>query len=235
MKSLASFLRRSFLAGILVIVPLGITYLILKLVFGAVDNILAPYIEKIIGLDIPGLGVVATIIIIFLAGLVATNVFGKTMLHYFYKVVSRIPIVGSVYVSARQVIEALGKADTHSFKRVVFVQYPRSGILTMGFVTRDTYKVIDKDGKESEVINVFLPHAPNPMSGFFIVCKASDAIRVGMTVEQGIKLIVSAGILAPVEPLFVEDTEAVKSEKTAGDEPGKGKTGAEQTGPSTGI
>jgi len=234
MRSIARFLRSSFLAGILVIVPLGITYLILKLFFGAVDNILAPYIERIVGVHVPGLGVAATIIIVFLAGLIATNVFGKTLLHYFYRVVSRIPIVGSVYVSARQVIEALGKADTHSFKRVVFVQYPRSGILTMGFVTRDTYKVVDKDGKESEAINVFLPHAPNPMSGFFIVCKASDAIKVGLSVEQGIKLVVSAGILAPVEPLYVEDTQALKSPELSAREPGIWRPGTKPEGPNPG-
>jgi uncharacterized membrane protein len=210
MNAIARFVRHSFLTGILVIVPLGVTYLILKLLFSAVDNILAPYIEKFLGLQIPGLGVAATIILIFLAGLVATNVFGKTLLGYFHRGIAKIPVVGSVYVSSRQVIEALGTADTRSFKRVVFIQYPRKGLLTMGFVTRDHYTVIDKQGRKSEVVNVFLPHAPNPMSGFFIVCKSSDAIRVGITVEQGIKLVVSAGILAPSEPLFVEDTEALE-------------------------
>lgn len=225
MKSVARFLRRCFLAGILVIVPLGVTYLILKLVFNGVDNILAPYIERFIGIDIPGLGVAATIVVILLTGLVATNVFGKTLLNYFHKGVSKIPVVGSVYVSARQVVEALGTADTRSFKRVVFVQYPRKGLLTMGFVTRDNYTVVDKNGRESEVINIFLPHAPNPMSGFFIVCNASDAIRVGISVEQGIKLVVSAGILAPAEPLMVENTDALLRVNEASEgEPGEDTT-----------
>jgi len=219
MRSLGRFLRHSFLTGILVIVPLGVTYLILKLVFNAVDNILAPYIEKFIGLDIPGLGVAATIILIFLAGLVATNVFGKTLLGYFHRGVARIPVVGSIYVSAKQVVEALGTADTHSFKRVVFIQYPRKGLYTMGFVTREHYSLIDKQGRKGDVINVFLPTTPNPTSGFFIVCKPSDAIRAGITVEQGIKLVVSGGILAPPEPLVVDDTEALLGP----DEPGGGK------------
>jgi uncharacterized membrane protein len=213
MNSVARFIRHSFLTGILVIVPLGVTYLIIKLLFNAVDSILAPYIEKFIGLHIPGLGVAATIVLIFLAGLVATNVFGKTLLNYFHKGVARIPVVGSVYVSARQVIEALGTADTRSFKRVVFVQYPRKGLLTMGFVTRESYTIVDKQGRTSEAINVFLPHAPNPISGFFIVCKSSDAIGVGITVEQGIKLVVSAGILAPSGSLLVESTEALEKEQ----------------------
>ena len=212
MRSIAKFLRHCFLGGILVIVPLGITYLILKLVFNAVDSILAPYIEKIIGLHIPGLGVAATIVIVFLAGLVATNVFGKTLLAYFHRVVSKIPVVGSVYVSAKQVIEALGTADTQSFKRVVFLQYPRKGLFTMGFVTRERYTLIDTRGRKTEVIHIFLPTTPNPTSGFFIVCRPSDAIRAGITVEQGIKLVVSGGILAPPGPLMVEDTDALLRE-----------------------
>ena len=215
MNSFSRFIRHSFLAGIFVIVPLGVTYLIIKLLFNAVDNILAPYIEKLVGLHIPGLGVAATIVLIFLAGLVARNVFGKTLLNYFHRVVSRIPIVGSVYVSARQVIEALGATDTRSFKRVVFVQYPRKGLLTMGFVTREHYAVIDKQGKTTEVINVFLPTTPNPTSGFLIVCRPSDAIKAGITVEQGLKLVVSGGILAPPGSLAVEDTDALLRDNDA--------------------
>ena len=209
MNSFSRFIRRCFLAGILVIVPLGITYLIIKLFFNAVDHILAPYIEKLVGLHIPGLGIAATIILIFLAGLLATNVFGKTLLGYFHTAVSRIPVIGVVYVSASQVMEALGAVDTHAFKRVVFVHYPRKGLLTMGFVTREPYKVVDSEGKTAEVINVLLPHTPNPVDGFFIICKASDAIRAGISVEQGLKLVVSGGLLAPPGPLEVEDTEAL--------------------------
>ena len=231
MKSVARFLRRCFLAGILVIVPLGVTYLILKLVFNGVDNILAPYIEKFVGLGIPGVGVAATIIIIFLAGLIATNIFGKTLLNYFHKGVSKIPVVGGVYVSARQVVEALGTADTRSFKRVVFVQYPRKGLLTMGFVTREHYTVVDKRGRKTEVMNIFLPTTPNPTSGFLIVCRPSDAIMAGITVEQGIKLVVSGGILAPPEPLMVEDTDALlRVNETSEREHGEDKTETNTSG-----
>jgi uncharacterized membrane protein len=150
-----------------------------------------------------------------LAGLVATNVFGKTLLNYFHKGIAKIPLVGSVYVSAKQVMEALGATDTRSFKRVVFVEYPRKGLLTMGFVTKDPYTAIDKHGRRSEVINVFLPTTPNPTTGFFVVCRPSDAIGAGITVEQGIKLVVSGGILAPPEPLRVEDTDALLRESDA--------------------
>ncbi|KPJ61246.1 MAG: hypothetical protein AMJ46_02810 [Latescibacteria bacterium DG_63] len=207
MASIARFLRRRFLAGILVLVPLGITYLILRLLFNAIDNILAPYIETYFNIRIPGLGVVATIVIVFLVGLFATNVLGRRLLNYFDRGLSRIPLVGNLYVASRQVIEAVGGAGTESFKRVVFVEYPRRGLFTLGFVTRDNYLVNDTQGNKHEVVNIFVPTSPNPTSGVFIVAKASDVIRADLTVEQGIKLIVSGGIIVPPHPLVLEGAE----------------------------
>ncbi|UCF77839.1 MAG: DUF502 domain-containing protein [Candidatus Eiseniibacteriota bacterium] len=207
MASVARFLRRRFLAGILVLVPLGITFLILRLVFNAADSILAPHIETYLRIHIPGLGLVATIIIIFLVGLFATNVLGRRLFHYFSVGLSRIPVVGSLYVASRQVIEALGGTGTESFKRVVFVEYPRRGLFTLGFVTKDNYHVKDAQGIEHEVVNIFVPTSPNPTSGVFIIARVSDVIRADLTVEQGIKLIVSGGIIVPPQPLVLEGAE----------------------------
>ncbi|MFH0777789.1 MAG: DUF502 domain-containing protein [Candidatus Eisenbacteria bacterium] len=210
MIAIGRLLRHKFLAGILVVVPVGVTYMVLKLLFGAVDNILAPIIERFLGLHIPGLGVATTIFLVFLIGLIATNVFGKTILNYVDRGLSRIPFVGTVYVSAKQVTDALGKSSAASFKRVVFVEYPRKGLLVLGFVTRERLMVTDKDGHTTEVVNVFLPTTPNPTSGFFVATKPSELIRVDLTVEQGIKLVMSGGILAPPEPLMMDETAAVE-------------------------
>jgi uncharacterized membrane protein len=207
MVSIARFLRRRFLAGILVLVPLGITFVILRLLFNATDSILAPHIENYLNVHIPGLGVVATIVIIFLVGLFATNILGRRLLAYFDRGLSRIPLVGKLYVASRQVIEAVGGTGTESFKRVVFVEYPRRGLFTLGFVTKDDYPVTDTQGNEHDVVNIFVPTSPNPTSGVFIVAGASDVIRADLTVEQGIKLIVSGGIIVPPQPLTLEATE----------------------------
>lgn len=207
MVSVARFVRHRFLAGILVLVPLGITFLILRLLFNATDSILAPYIRTYLKMHIPGLGLVATILIIFLVGLFATNVLGKRLISYFDRGLSRIPLVGSLYVASRQVIEAVGGTGTESFKRVVFVEYPRRGLFTLGFVTRDNYSVSDTQGEKHDVVNIFVPTSPNPTSGVFIVAKASDVVRADLTVEQGIKLIVSGGIIVPPQPLVLEGAE----------------------------
>jgi uncharacterized membrane protein len=207
MASIARFLRSRFLAGILVLVPLGITFVILRLLFNATDSILAPYIENYLGMHIPGLGVVATVVIIFLVGLFATNVLGKRLLHYFDRGLARVPLVGNLYVASRQVIEAVGGTGTESFKRVVFLEYPRRGLFTIGFVTKDNYLASDSEGKEHEVVNIFVPTSPNPTSGVFIIARASDVIRADLTVEQGIKLIVSGGIIVPPQPFILEESE----------------------------
>ncbi len=203
MSSIAKFLRRKLLAGILVVVPLGVTYFVLKLLFNSVDNILAPYIERLLGRDIPGLGLAATIILIFLAGLFGTNVLGRFFLEYIERGLSKIPVVASIYVSAKQIMEAVGTANTKSFKRVVLLEYPRKGLITLGFVTRDPYPVTDREGKTRSVVNIFVPTTPNPTSGFFIISDEADLIKTGMTVEEGIKLVVSGGMIVPphlIEP-----------------------------------
>jgi uncharacterized membrane protein len=202
MRAIARFLRRKLVAGVLVLVPLGVTYFVLKFIFNTVDNILAPYIQKYLGRDIPGVGIAASIILIFLAGLLGTNVLGRWVLSYLDKALSKVPVVSSVYLSAKQVIEALGSGNTKSFKRVVLLEYPRKGLITLGFVTRDPYLTVGLDGKTSEVVNIFVPTTPNPTSGFFIIANVCDLINTNMTVEEGIKLVVSGGILVPPHPLI---------------------------------
>jgi uncharacterized membrane protein len=206
MRSVVRFFRRKLLAGILVLVPIGVTYFVLKLIFNGVDNILAPYIENYLGRDIPGLGLVATVILVLLAGLLGTNVFGKHMLSYIDRGLSKIPIVAGIYVSAKQVVEAIGTANTKSFKRVVLVEYPRKGLLTLGFVTKDAYTVVGKDGTKKEVMNIFVPSTPNPTTGFLIIVQKSQVIGIDLTVEEGIKFVVSGGILAPSRTWVIDET-----------------------------
>jgi len=206
MRAFLRFIRSKLIAGILFLIPLGFTYLVLKWLFNSVDNILAPYIESLIGRDIPGLGLAATIILVLLAGLLATNVFGKHMLSYIDRGLAKIPVVSGVYVSTKQFVEAIGSTSTKSFKRVVLVEYPRKGLLTFGFVTKDVYTVVGKDGTTKEVVNIFVPSTPNPTTGFLIVVQKSQVIGVDLSVEEGVKLVVSGGILAPTRTCVLDDT-----------------------------
>jgi len=217
MGAFLRFLRSKLIAGILVLIPIGVTYFVLKWLFNSVDNILAPYIENYLGRDIPGLGLAATIILVVLAGLLATNVFGKHMLSYIDRGLAKIPIVAGIYVSTKQFVEAIGTANTKSFKRVVLVEYPRKGLLTFGFVTKDVYTVVGKDGTKKDVVNIFVPSTPNPTTGFLIIVQKSQVIGVDLTVEEGVKLVVSGGILAPIRTLVVDETRSL-SETTPAQE-----------------
>ena len=173
------------------------------------DHILAPYLESLIGRSIPGLGLAATIVLVLLAGLFGTNVLGKHLLAYFDRGLSRVPVVAGIYTSTKQFMEAIGTTNTKSFKRVVLVEFPRKGLLTLGFVTRDVYVITGKDGTRHEVLNVFVPHSPNPVTGFILVVQKSQVIGVDLSVEEGVKIIVSAGIITPARTYSMDDTGAM--------------------------
>ncbi len=221
MRTIVTFLRSKLLAGILVLVPIGVTYFVLKWIFNALDSILAPYIENLIGRDIPGLGLAATIVLVLLAGFVGSNIFGKHLLTYIDKGLARVPIVAGIYMSTKQFVEAIGTANTKSFKRVVLIEYPRKGLLTFGFVTKDVYAVAGRDGTTKEVVNVFVPSTPNPTTGFLIVVPKSQIVGVDLTVEEGVKLVVSGGIIAPYRTCVLDDTRPL-AEKTSPEEPPRG-------------
>ncbi|MBN1505076.1 MAG: DUF502 domain-containing protein [Candidatus Eisenbacteria bacterium] len=220
MRAVLRFLRSKLIAGVLFLIPLGVTYFVLKLIFNSVDNILAPYVENLIGRDIPGLGLAATLILVLLAGLVATNIFGRHMLSYIDRGLSKIPIVSGIYVSTKQFVEAIGATNTKSFKRVVLIEYPRRGLITFAFVTKDAYTVVGKDGTKCEVVNVFVPSTPNPTTGFLIILPKSQVIGVDLTVEEGVKMIVSGGIIVPYRMCQLEHTRAFADATELGSSPG---------------
>jgi uncharacterized membrane protein len=218
-RAIATFLRRKLLAGILVLVPIGVTYFVLKWIFGALDSILAPYVENLIGRDIPGLGLAATIILVLLAGLAGTNILGKHLLSYFDKGLARVPVVAGIYTSTKQFVEAIGTANTKSFKRVVLIEYPRRGLLTFAFVTKDAYAVVGKDGTRKEVVNVFVPSTPNPTTGFLLIVPASHVVGVDLSVEEGVKLVVSGGIIAPFRTCVLDHTRPLAGGTGSGEPP----------------
>jgi uncharacterized membrane protein len=225
MRAFGRYLRSRLIAGILVLVPLGVTYFVLKWIFNALDSILAPYIEHLIGRDIPGLGLAATIILILLAGLLGTNVLGKHLFAYLDRGLARVPVVSGIYTSTKQFMEAIGTTSTKSFKRVVMVEYPRKGLLTFGFVTKDVYTVAGKDGSRTEVMNVFVPSTPNPTTGFLIVVQKSQVIGVDLSVEDGIKLVVSGGIISPARQYISDGVKPLIEPTTQEGLPGGPATG----------
>ena len=205
MKSVAHRIRRTFLTGLFVSMPLVITFIVFKFVFETLDNLLGPLVSLIIrkggaplpdGVIIPGVGVVTTIIIIFIIGLVTTNYLGRKLWNFAEKIFTAIPFIRPVYTATKQVIETFSAGGGQAFRKVVLVQYPRKGIYSLGFLTGITSgEAADKSGKAMK--NVFIPTTPNPTSGFLLLFPEEDVIELDMAVEDGVKMIVSCGLVTP--------------------------------------
>ena len=185
-------LRRDFLAGIVVIVPLGATILIIKWLFDVIDGILEPVVKAAFGQPIAGIGFAAIIIVIYLAGLFGTNVLGKRAVKRAESLIADVPMVREIYNTVKQVLEGVMLPHKGGFREVVLVEFPRPGMRTIGFVTN---KVKDTSGRD--LVNVYIPTTPNPTSGYLEIIPTEDVVRIDMSVEDAIKMIVSGGMLSP--------------------------------------
>ena len=191
-------LRRIFLAGILTAIPAYITYQVLQFLFGFMDRILAPYLERLIGVHIPGLGLLMMIVSLFLLGLLVTNFLGQRLYTWLEKILLKIPLASTIYTTSKQIVQTFSPENRSSFRDVVWLEYPRKGIWTLGFVTGSTES---KDG--IDFYNIFIATTPNPTSGFVLFVPKVETIPSGMTIEQGFKLLISGGMLAKGKQAFV--------------------------------
>jgi len=181
-------MRRHFLLGIIVFVPIVITVLIFIWAFNAVDGILQPTIRYFWGQSITGLGVLALILLILLAGFIASNIIGKRLIRYLESLVSRIPLVSQLYRGIKEIVLSFSGSSKARFMEVVLVEFPRKGIKAIGFVTN---KHETKSGETFS--HVFIPTSPNPTSGFLEIVKDDEITRTNMSVDDALKLIISVG------------------------------------------
>lgn len=184
-------MKRTIFAGLLSVVPLVLTISILRFLFNFLDGITAPLLKSI-EVNIPGLGLLLTLILIYILGLIVTNVVGKRLFSWGEKIVTSIPLIKPIYSTIKQITGAFSCASVKSFREVIFIQYPRKGLWTLAFVTNDSKA---EDG--SEFYHLFVPTTPNPTSGVYIILPKKDTIESDMTVEDGLKSIISGGVLAP--------------------------------------
>ena len=152
-------------------------------------------LPEIIGYEIPGLELIIAFISFILIGLIFSTLFGKAILGYFDNLITRIPFAGNVYKAIKQITETFSNADT-AYQKVVLIEYPRKDIYAIGFMTGETKGEI-KDRKKIDMVNVFVPTTPNPTSGFLLFIPKEDAVELDMSVEDAIKLVVSAGMVVP--------------------------------------
>ena len=187
-------LRRQFLTGLLVMVPLGATILILTWIFTSIDNILQPVIKAILGHPVTGAGFGITMVLIYLVGVIASNVIGKRLIRYGESALPWIPVVRQLYNSIKQILESFTSPERTGFMQVVLVEFPRKGMRVIGFITNE---LCNEPGKK--LLTVFIPTSPNPTSGFLEVVAEDEVVRTDISVESALRMVVSAGRVLPEE------------------------------------
>jgi len=195
-NSFVRWFKRKFLTGLLVLLPIALTGYVFFRVFRWVDSILKPVTARHPYLDIPGLGFVAVIVIVLLAGVLGGGFFGRTLFRWFEGGLERIPMVRSIYVAIKQVSEVFLKQERTVFKKVVLIQYPRPGIYVIGFVT-STWRFKGAGGAEQDFVTIFLPTTPNPTSGLFMMVPRHEVIDSDLSIEDAMKMIISGGAVVP--------------------------------------
>lgn len=196
---LRSRTRRHFLTGLLVIVPLGITYYVISAIVQFMDRTLEILPSRFhpdthLGFRIPGLGVILTLLIIQAVGMLAANLLGRSVVGAYEQVLQKIPGVRWLYVGIKQLLEQMISDDEPRFRKVVLVEYPRPGMYSLAFVTGQSRGDLQEKVGE-RLINVFIPTTPNPTSGFYLLVPERDAVALDLSVDDAFKLIVSAGIV----------------------------------------
>lgn len=192
-------IRRYFISGLLIWIPIGVTVFVIVFLINLLDRSLsllpAKYQpEQLFGHAIPGLGLIFVILVIFITGLLITNIVGNRVVNAWEKLLARIPLIRSIYSSVKQVSHALLKPTDDSFRKVVLIEYPRKGVWSIGFQTAHDFKGVPV---EEKTIAVFIPTTPNPTSGFLILVPKEDTIELNMTIEEAFKVIISLGVVMP--------------------------------------
>jgi len=180
-------LRAQFIAGIVIVVPIGAAILILRWLFLSIDNILQPVAQSLLGYTIPGLGIGITVVIIYLAGVIATNVIGRRLIRYGESLLARVPLFRYVYTGIRQILQSFTTREG-GFLQVVLVEFPKQGMRAIGFVTSES-----RLESGDKLLNVFIPTSPNPTSGYLEIVRESDVIRTSISIDDALKMVLSGG------------------------------------------
>jgi len=194
-------MKKYLITGLLIWIPLVITLWVLKFIVDALDQVLpllppAFRTENWLGLHVPGMGVVMTLVIVFLTGLLTTNLIGARLVHFWHEVLHRIPVVNSIYSSVKQISDTLFSSTGQAFRKALLVRWPNEGMWTIAFLT-------GRPGAEiaahlpGDFISVYVPTTPNPTGGYFVVVARKDVIELDMSVDEALKYIISMGVVPP--------------------------------------
>jgi uncharacterized membrane protein len=194
-------MRKYFVTGLLILVPLAITAWVLKTIIGALDQSLLLLPEQwrpeaVFGFHVPGIGTILTLLIVLLTGVATRNFVGKQVVYLWESLLIRIPIVKTIYSSVKQVSDTLFSSSGNAFRKALLVQYPHQGSWTIAFQTGVPGGDV-KNHLVGDYVSVYVPTTPNPTSGFFLMMRRADTVELEMTVDEALKYIVSMGVVAP--------------------------------------
>ena len=194
-------MKKYFITGMLVLVPLFITVWVISGLVGMMDQSLLLLPETWrpkaqLGLDIPGMGAILTLLIIFVTGVIATNFFGKRLILVWEALLARVPVVKSIYASVKQVSDTLFSDSGNAFRQAVLVQFPRPGVWTIAFVTGKPGGDV-ANHLSGDYLSVYVPTTPNPTGGYFLMLPRADVVELDMSVDEALKYIISMGVVAP--------------------------------------
>ncbi len=194
-------LRRYLLAGLVVWLPILATFVILHFIVDLLDQTIsllpnAYQPEQLFGVRIPGFGVLLSLCLLFLTGIIATNFFGQRLVLWSEAVLDKIPLVRSIYNGSKQVIQAIFATNSEAFRKVLLVEYPRKGLWSIAFQTGVGHAVIS-EAIDPELLSIFIPTTPNPTSGFLMMVPKSDTVELNMTIDEALKFIISLGMMQP--------------------------------------
>jgi uncharacterized membrane protein len=193
--------KKYFITGLLIWIPLVITLWVLKVIFDTLDGslLLLPrsfQTENWLGIHIPGLGAVLTILVVFLTGVAATNFVGAQLVQFWHDILQRIPVVNSIYSSVKQISDTLFSSSGQAFRKALLVQWPHPGTWTIAFLTGmpggDVVKHLPPD-----CLSVYVPTTPNPTGGYFVIVRRADVVELEMSVDQALKYVISMGVVPP--------------------------------------
>lgn len=199
-------MKKYFITGLLVLVPLLITVWVISSLVGMMDQSLLLLPESWrpkaqLGLEIPGVGALLTLLIVFVTGLIATNFFGKQLILLWEGLLARVPVVKSIYASVKQVSDTLFSDSGNAFRQAVLVQFPRADSWTIAFVTGKPGGDV-ANHLHGDYVSVFVPTTPNPTGGYFLMMPRADVITLDMSVDEALKYIISMGVVAPAEKII---------------------------------
>ncbi|MFM7121983.1 MAG: DUF502 domain-containing protein [Fluviibacter sp.] len=208
-------MKRYFITGLLIWAPLGITLWVLSFILGMMDQsiMLLPNAwqpRALVGFNIPGVGAVMTLLVVFITGLLTANFIGQRLVRWWEALLHRIPVVRSIYQSVKQISDTVFSPSGQAFRQAVLVQYPRQGSWTIGFLTgAPGGEIAVRLG--DNMVSLYVPTTPNPTSGFFLMVPKADVLELDMSVEDALKYLISMGVVAPTT-LPVKTPETISSQ-----------------------